>query len=109
MSQLKYFLAQTIFFTFIGSYGSLQFIRKFLAPNFLKKGVTIQGAFILDTIMNVDFMENSQDVPEDWTKIVPGAADSIIKDQYKYGLWLKIIFDHFSFRVVDKFQVFHFL
>lgn len=67
----------------IGSYGSLQFIRKFLSPTFLKKGVTIQGAFILDTIMNVDFLENSQDVPEDWSKLVPGAADSIKKDQQK--------------------------
>ena len=67
----------------LGSYGSLQFIRKFLSPNFLKKGVTIQGAIILDTIMNVDFLDDSQEVPEDWYNLAPEAADSIKKDNFR--------------------------
>ena len=54
-----------------------QFIRKFLVPRFLKKGTSIQGAIILDTVMNVAMEENSQDVPQDWFKLAPQAADDI--------------------------------
>jgi hypothetical protein len=40
-------------------------------PRFLRKGIAIQGAIILDTIMNVDMEEKSQDVPADWFRIAP--------------------------------------
>jgi len=54
-----------------------------LAPNFLTKGATIQAAIILDTVMNVDFLNDSQDVPENWHSLVPEAADSIQKDDFR--------------------------
>jgi len=54
-----------------------------LSPNFLKKGVKIQGVIILDTIMNVDFLDNSQDVPEDWYTLAPAAAESIRNEKKK--------------------------
>ena len=43
-----------------GCFGSQEFIRRFVMPRVIRKGARIRGVFILDTILNVDFEENSQ-------------------------------------------------
>jgi len=45
--------------------------------------VKIQGVFILDTIMNIDFEVNSQDVPENWYNLAPEAAESIKSNGFR--------------------------
>ena len=60
-----------------GCYGSLEFIRKFLKPFFIDKGLDLQGAFILDTILNFNPDDNSQIMPEKWEYIIPETARSI--------------------------------
>ncbi len=55
----------------VGCHGSLEFIRSFLIPDFIEKGYRIQGAFILDTLLNWDDNEGSQEVTEYWSEALP--------------------------------------
>eukprot|EP00095_Tigriopus_kingsejongensis_P012423 maker-scaffold1038_size68074-snap-gene-0.19 protein:Tk12423 transcript:maker-scaffold1038_size68074-snap-gene-0.19-mRNA-1 annotation:"hypothetical protein DAPPUDRAFT_306809" len=73
-----------------GCYGSMEFIRKYVIPEFVEKGVEIQGAYILDTLLNFDDDEGSQLVPENWHNVVPDVAKSIRKNKHK-GDFLALI------------------
>ncbi|TRY63440.1 hypothetical protein TCAL_06871, partial [Tigriopus californicus] len=73
-----------------GCYGSLEFIRKYIMPEFLDNGIPIQGAYILDTLLNFDDDPDSQLVPKNWMNIVPEVAKSI-EDNGKKGDFVAVI------------------
>ena len=52
----------------VGSQGSHEFVRSYLVPRFFKGqgSPRLQGAIILDTILNFNDTENSQTVVDDW-------------------------------------------
>lgn len=74
-----------------GCLGSLEFIRSFLIPDFIDKfGNQIQGAIVIDTVLNWDDRPGSQEVPDAWHKIVPNVAKEIEANEYK-GDFLAIV------------------
>ncbi len=61
-----------------GCLGSLEFVRSYLRPRFLRDGRDFQGAFILDTVANWDGgIEGTQAVPKEWDRLAPEAAKNI--------------------------------
>lgn len=104
-----------------GCYGSLEFIRSYLMPEFIENGIEIQGSIILDTIGNYDSSERSQDVPESWVQLAPKVVSRLASRNLK-GDFLavigrrhtketrlaKLIHDVFSILPDEGFKVEHF-
>lgn len=91
-----------------GCYGSLEFIRKFLKPHFLDKGLELQGAFIMDTILNFNPEEDSQSLPAKWEFISPETNQNIRKNE-KRGDFIALV-NRGSAReriLVDTFRKYH--
>ena len=66
-----------------GCFGSLEFVRMFVMPRFVKKGAKIGGVFIVDTVGNIAFQKDSQDVPDSWRDLLPGVAKEIDRNDRK--------------------------
>ena len=66
-----------------GSLGSYEYIRRQIMPYFIRRGLKISGAIILDTLLNYDFNVNSQSIPDNWEHIIPESVNSIREDQNK--------------------------
>ena len=66
-----------------GSVGSYEYVRRQIIPYFIRRGIQITGAIILDTIMNYDGKTNSQNIPEKWDDVIPETAESIRKGKNK--------------------------
>ena len=49
----------------------------------MDKGITIQGAIILDTLLNFNGDKNSQTVSSSWKSISPEIVNEIEKNQYR--------------------------
>ena len=73
-----------------GSAGSYEYVRRQIVPYFIRRGMKISGAIILDTLMNHDPERNSQNVPDAWKNVLPKISDSIQQDQNK-GNFVAII------------------
>lgn len=71
--------------------GSNEFVNRFLLPYILRKygQSDIGGAFIADTIMNLNRTENSQEIPDDWYKTDPYTTKKI-EQNAKRGDFLSI-------------------
>lgn len=56
----------------VGCLGSIFFVRDFLIPQVLQAhGAKMKGAFILDTIMNYNETQFSQNLSTEWQKALP--------------------------------------
>ena len=66
-----------------GSIGSYEYVRRQIMPYFIRRGLQISGAIILDTLMNYDQQINSQNIPETWDDIIPNTVDAIRKGEKK--------------------------
>lgn len=57
----------------VGCLGSIFFVRDFLIPKVLEAhgGARLQGAFILDTIMNFNDTQFSQTLSPEWQAALP--------------------------------------
>ena len=66
-----------------GSVGSYEYVRRQIIPYFIRRGLEITGAIILDTLMNFDETVGSQNVPEKWGDISPQTTSSIHKNHGK--------------------------
>ena len=57
----------------VGCLGSIFFVRDFLIPQVLLAhgGAQLQGAFILDTIMNYNDTQFSQTLSPEWSNALP--------------------------------------
>ena len=79
---IKIFNFFLIFFLF---QGSNEFVKRYLIPQILRKygQSDIGGAFIADTIMNLNRTINSQEVPKEWNKIDPYTAKKIQDNDLK--------------------------
>ena len=78
----RYSIFFLIFFLF---QGSNEFVKRYLIPQILRKygQSDIGGAFIADTIMNLNRTINSQEVPKEWNKIDPNTANKIEENDLK--------------------------
>ncbi|XP_021968029.1 uncharacterized protein LOC110863097 isoform X2 [Folsomia candida] len=81
----------------VGSQGSLLFIKDFLSQ-ILKTDSPhdvplerFQGAFIMDTIMNMNETEGSQTFPRDWSLLLPDVYDVVADAGYR-GDFLSMIY-----------------
>ena len=85
-----------IFATFdleeMGAQGSNEFVNRFLIPNILRKfgQSTIGGAFIADTMMNLNTTLNSQEIPDTWVQVDPVTSQKI-KSEGNRGDFLALI------------------
>ena len=72
-------------FPFLFLQGSNEFVKRYLIPQILRKygQSDIGGAFIADTIMNLNRTINSQEVPKEWNKIDPNTANKIEENDLK--------------------------
>lgn len=72
-------------FPFLLFQGSNEFVKRYLIPQILRKygQSDIGGAFIADTIMNLNRTINSQEVPKEWNKIDPNTANKIEENDLK--------------------------
>lgn len=72
-------------FPFLLLQGSNEFVKRYLIPQILRKygQSDIGGAFIADTIMNLNRTINSQEVPKEWNKIDPNTANKIEENDLK--------------------------
>ena len=63
--------------------GSNEFVNRFLVPNILRKygQSDIGGAFIADTLMNLNRTVNSQELPEEWIDIDPYTSNKILNNE----------------------------
>ena len=69
-----------------GCLGSFEFIRSFLIPDVISdKGIQIGGVIILDSIFNWDDRPGSQDVPDQWSNVVPKKVIKSIKENGNKG------------------------
>ena len=66
-----------------GAVGSQEFINKLIAPFYTKRGIKIQGAIILDTILNYNSKSGSQNVPDVWKEVASEASKNIIENGQK--------------------------
>ena len=64
-----------------GSLGSYEFVRRLVMPYFRRRGLSMSGAIILDTLMNFDDRPNSQIVPQKWLETVPEFANSVLANE----------------------------
>ena len=60
-----------------GSVGSYEYVRRQIIPYFIRRGIQITGAIILDTLMNYDPEVNSQNIPDKWGDIVPNVTSTV--------------------------------
>ncbi len=79
-----------------GCHGSLEFIRTFLAPKFLDRGIEIQGMFNLDTMLNFNDDSGSQTVPDNWDSLMPEAAENVRRMAKLILLQLDGLIKHFQ-------------
>lgn len=66
-----------------GKPGALHFVHDYLWPYLNESEANFGGAFILDSIMNVNFNENSQTVDDDFHKMFPETYKRIVESGYK--------------------------
>ena len=56
----------------VGCVGSIYFVRDFLIRQILRPyGAKLKGAFVLDTIMNYNETQNSQNLSVEWQTALP--------------------------------------
>ena len=66
-----------------GSVGSYEYVRRQIIPYFVRRGLEITGAIILDTLLNYDEHVGSQNVPVKWEDILPETTNWIHKNKDK--------------------------
>lgn len=69
----------------VGCLGSIFFVRDFLIPQVLQPngGATVQGAFILDTIMNYNDTQFSQTLSPEWQTALPSFWEDLQVNSFR--------------------------
>ncbi|RWS29321.1 uncharacterized protein B4U80_11618 [Leptotrombidium deliense] len=61
----------------LGLWGSIAFIREYLLPKEIQRGVKFIGSYILDMVLNYDTSVNSQTLPNDFVLAIPGITTKL--------------------------------
>lgn len=77
-----------------GAIGAQEFINKYIVPSYLRRGIQIQGAIILDTIFNYDSLPGSQTIPQQWKQLVPDTHERLLKNGQRGDFMAMILRDH---------------